>query len=83
VSNLAAGLTEEELRQFFGTCGTVNSITIEDGAAGKSAPVIFSSQDAADIAEQMGGIDLYGKPIVVVPFIDDVIAVVVLAIADL
>jgi hypothetical protein len=31
VSNLAAELTEAELRQFFGTCGNVTEISMEDG----------------------------------------------------
>ena len=30
VKNLAPGLTEEELRQFFTTCGTVTDITISE-----------------------------------------------------
>lgn len=69
--NVPKTLEDQALRQFFSTCGTVQSISsVENGLTQtKNVHIEFDTPTTASIAVELSGTVLHGAPIMVrVPF---------------
>jgi len=65
LGNLSFNVTEEAVRDLFGTCGTINDIRwIEKEGVFKGVAFMqFSESDATDKAVALAGADLMGRPV--------------------
>jgi len=66
IGNLPWDVTEEQLREIFGSCGDINQVRFamgEDGSFRGFGHVQFTSGDSTDAAVQLAGSDVNGRPI--------------------
>eukprot|EP01060_Flectonema_neradi_P009901 TRINITY_DN17053_c0_g1_i1.p1 TRINITY_DN17053_c0_g1~~TRINITY_DN17053_c0_g1_i1.p1 ORF type:complete len:213 (+),score=40.01 TRINITY_DN17053_c0_g1_i1:67-705(+) len=67
-SNVNAECTEEEIRDFFGYCGTikmVNLVADPENPGGRKAVLVFDSEEAMQMSLLLSGADLKGSEITV------------------